>query len=185
MRGSRTLSDAGLAAQLRPLAPTLVTLCLSGCTLVGDATYIALGGGVGSGAAPRLRELDLSCGGARLAPRAAAMAAALAVDAASTGGGDDEAPGLPRLPPLRRLELSDNPGATLPALRLLGGREGRHDELLELGADGCGLGDAECASLLSRGGLPRLRVLSLADSQARRCPPHHMHMHSWYGHLPT
>ena len=62
MRGSRTLSDAGLAALLRPLAPTLVTLCLSGCTLVGEATYIALGGGVGSGAAPRLRELDLSCG---------------------------------------------------------------------------------------------------------------------------
>ena len=62
LRGSRTLSDAGLAALLRPLAPTLVTLCLSGCTLVGEATYIALGGGVGSGAAPRLREIDLSCG---------------------------------------------------------------------------------------------------------------------------
>ena len=36
LRGSRTLSDAGLAALLRPLSPTLVTLCLSGCASVGE-----------------------------------------------------------------------------------------------------------------------------------------------------
>ena len=159
LRGSRTLSDAGLAALLRPLAPTLVTLCLSGCASVGEATYIALGGGVGSGAAPRLRELDLSCGAV---PQATVTAWLL-------------------LPRLRRLDVSHNTAAFAQAsfleplhrLFLSGESSARHPqrapgaprggaELIELGADGCGLDDAACLRLVRC--MPRLRVLSLADN---------------------
>ena len=143
----------GFAALLRPLAPTLVTLCLSGCAAVGTATLDTLD----RGAAPKLRELDLSCCAARLG-----------------------AVVWLRLPQLRRLDVSHNNTTafaesftSLPrySLNISGSFAGSFAvsmsgkisaDLVELSAEGCGLDDAACLRLLRD--VPRLRVLSVADN---------------------